>query len=173
MTWLERTRQPRAVLLALVLLVVLWPDRALAQAIQYERPVDVAPQEKTIGGGYKTPAVQKPLPARVLAAGARRRAAGRRDGRSRCGWWFERRSRPLALGADDRVPGLLRLLSRGLHLPHRLHSERRGGADRSRLFHPDGRHRDLLPAAGRGAVLRPGVLRRRLPARARSRNWWC
>ena len=37
--------------------------RALpAQSIPYQRPVDTAPQEKTIGGGYKTPAVQKPLP---------------------------------------------------------------------------------------------------------------
>jgi polyferredoxin len=33
-----------------------------AQAIPYERPVDTAPQEKDIGGGYKTPPVQKPLP---------------------------------------------------------------------------------------------------------------
>lgn len=32
------------------------------QAIQYERPVDTAPQEKDIGGGYKTPDVQRPLP---------------------------------------------------------------------------------------------------------------
>jgi hypothetical protein len=35
---------------------------AYAQSIQYERPVQTAPQEQTIGGGYKTPAVQKPLP---------------------------------------------------------------------------------------------------------------
>lgn len=33
-----------------------------AQAVPYQRPVDEAPQEKTIGGGYRTPAVQKPLP---------------------------------------------------------------------------------------------------------------
>ncbi len=33
-----------------------------AQSIPYQRPVDTAPQEKTIGGGYKMPAVQKPLP---------------------------------------------------------------------------------------------------------------
>jgi len=33
-----------------------------SQSIQYERPVETAPQEKTIGGGYKTPDVQKPLP---------------------------------------------------------------------------------------------------------------
>jgi NosR/NirI family transcriptional regulator, nitrous oxide reductase regulator len=35
---------------------------AFAQAIQYERPVQTAPQQDTIGGGYKTPDVQKPLP---------------------------------------------------------------------------------------------------------------
>lgn len=35
---------------------------APAQAIQYERPVETAPQENAIGGGYKTPGVQKPLP---------------------------------------------------------------------------------------------------------------
>ena len=35
---------------------------ALAQAIDYQRPVDTAPQQDTIGGGYKTPPVQKPLP---------------------------------------------------------------------------------------------------------------
>lgn len=33
-----------------------------AQSISYQRPVDTAPQEKAIGGGYKTPAVQKPMP---------------------------------------------------------------------------------------------------------------
>jgi NAD-dependent dihydropyrimidine dehydrogenase PreA subunit len=35
---------------------------AAAQAIPYSRPVQTAPQEKAIGGGYKMPAVQKPLP---------------------------------------------------------------------------------------------------------------
>lgn len=33
-----------------------------AQTLQYSRPVETAPQEKTIGGGYKTPLVQKPKP---------------------------------------------------------------------------------------------------------------
>jgi NosR/NirI family transcriptional regulator, nitrous oxide reductase regulator len=33
-----------------------------AQSIPYERPVTTAPQENTIGGKYKTPEVQKPLP---------------------------------------------------------------------------------------------------------------
>ena len=46
-----------------VLLLLLWlPCGAFAQAIQYTRPVETAPQEKTIAGGYKTPSVQKPLP---------------------------------------------------------------------------------------------------------------
>ena len=33
-----------------------------AQAVEYARPVETAPREQTIGGNYKTPAVQKPLP---------------------------------------------------------------------------------------------------------------
>jgi NosR/NirI family transcriptional regulator, nitrous oxide reductase regulator len=33
-----------------------------AQTIPYQRPVDTAPQERSIGGGYKTPTTQKPLP---------------------------------------------------------------------------------------------------------------
>jgi NosR/NirI family transcriptional regulator, nitrous oxide reductase regulator len=36
--------------------------RLYAQAIPYERPVTTAPQEDSIGGNYKTPEVQKPLP---------------------------------------------------------------------------------------------------------------
>ena len=52
---------PRLQIAALLLLLLL-PCRALAQAIQYSRPVETAPQEKTIAGGYKTPSVQKPLP---------------------------------------------------------------------------------------------------------------
>jgi len=47
-----------AAILALLLLI----PASVAQSIQYERPVQTAPQENTIGGGYKTPAVQKPLP---------------------------------------------------------------------------------------------------------------
>jgi polyferredoxin len=45
-----------------LLLLLLTLGLATAQTIQYERPVQTAPQESTIGGGYKTPAVQKPLP---------------------------------------------------------------------------------------------------------------
>jgi NosR/NirI family transcriptional regulator, nitrous oxide reductase regulator len=47
----------RAVLLAIL---AVW--LVSAQSIQYERPVQTAPQENTIGGGYKTPSAQKPLP---------------------------------------------------------------------------------------------------------------
>jgi NosR/NirI family transcriptional regulator, nitrous oxide reductase regulator len=43
-------------------MALLFAVSAFAQSIQYERPVQTAPQEPTIGGGYKTPAVQKPLP---------------------------------------------------------------------------------------------------------------
>ncbi|MGO4884269.1 MAG: 4Fe-4S binding protein [Bryobacteraceae bacterium] len=35
---------------------------APAQTVPYQRPVETAPQPDSIGGGYKTPAVQKPLP---------------------------------------------------------------------------------------------------------------
>jgi NosR/NirI family transcriptional regulator, nitrous oxide reductase regulator len=63
----------RAVILALFAIGLVF-----AQSIQYERPVQTAPQENTIGGGYKTPPVQKPLPRQywlqvldvVLLAGA-------------------------------------------------------------------------------------------------------
>jgi len=47
---------------ARILVVVLYTALACAQSIPYQRPVDTAPQEKTIGGGYKLPAVEKPLP---------------------------------------------------------------------------------------------------------------
>ncbi len=64
--------------LALVLALLLPPPAALAQAVQYERPVEVAPQQEVIGGGYATPGVQRPQPRRywleiadvVLLAGA-------------------------------------------------------------------------------------------------------
>jgi NAD-dependent dihydropyrimidine dehydrogenase PreA subunit len=51
----------RAAILAGFLLLLTSATGA-AQSIQYERPVQTAPQENTIGGGYKTPGVQKPLP---------------------------------------------------------------------------------------------------------------
>ena len=49
----------------IVALLVLLPGAvrsAPAQALPYQRPVDTAPQADSIGGGYKTPPVQKPLP---------------------------------------------------------------------------------------------------------------
>jgi NAD-dependent dihydropyrimidine dehydrogenase PreA subunit len=55
-------RRGAARLLAAALLLLLVPAASLAQAIDYKRPVETAPQEKDIGGGYRTPAVQKPLP---------------------------------------------------------------------------------------------------------------
>src|ERR1035437_3560976 len=51
----------RATILAGFLLLLTSATGA-AQSIQYERPVQTAPQKNTIGGGYKTPGVQKPLP---------------------------------------------------------------------------------------------------------------
>jgi NAD-dependent dihydropyrimidine dehydrogenase PreA subunit len=50
------------VILALLVLLLAGVRSAPAQAIPYQRPVDTAPQADAIGGGYKTPAVQKPLP---------------------------------------------------------------------------------------------------------------
>ena len=46
----------------ILILFLLFVSLAPAQPLQYQRPVDTAPQEKSIGGGYKTPPVQKPLP---------------------------------------------------------------------------------------------------------------
>ncbi|MCX6625872.1 MAG: 4Fe-4S binding protein [Acidobacteria bacterium] len=51
-----------AAFLAVVVLCLASVRTAPAQAIPYSRPVETAPQENTIGGGYKTPSVQKPLP---------------------------------------------------------------------------------------------------------------
>jgi len=48
--------------LALLVLAFSLTLQVWAQALPYERPVDRAPQEKAIGGGYVTPQVQKPLP---------------------------------------------------------------------------------------------------------------
>jgi len=48
--------------LALLLVLALSADPALAQQIDYERQVDVAPNEEAIGEGYVTPDVQRPRP---------------------------------------------------------------------------------------------------------------
>lgn len=55
------TRRVPAAIVAAVLFL-LGSAAAYGQAIQYERPVETAPREKDIGGGYVTPPVQKPLP---------------------------------------------------------------------------------------------------------------
>ncbi|HTT61459.1 MAG TPA: 4Fe-4S binding protein [Bryobacteraceae bacterium] len=52
----------RAAILMLIFLATVAVRTLTAQAIPYQRPVNEAPQEKSIGGGYKTPGVQKPLP---------------------------------------------------------------------------------------------------------------
>jgi NosR/NirI family transcriptional regulator, nitrous oxide reductase regulator len=52
----------RSITLAAAALLLSLSAATYGQAIPYERPVDTAPQEKNIGGGYKTPAEQKPLP---------------------------------------------------------------------------------------------------------------
>lgn len=55
-------RRTWVVIGAALLLSLLATVRAPAQSIQYERPVQVAPQQQTIGGGYVTPDVQRPRP---------------------------------------------------------------------------------------------------------------
>ena len=58
--WLRRAASS-----AITAVTRLWTQilrSAPAQAIPYQRPVDTAPQADTIGGGYKVPPVQKPLP---------------------------------------------------------------------------------------------------------------
>src|ERR1035437_10346379 len=60
----SRDRQGAFLLLPLLLLFLClsFAPTLAAQAIPYTRPVETAPQAQTIGGGYQTPAVQKPLP---------------------------------------------------------------------------------------------------------------
>jgi polyferredoxin len=48
--------------LALLLVLASSAAPALAQQIDYERQVDVAPNEEAVGEGYVTPEVQRPLP---------------------------------------------------------------------------------------------------------------
>ncbi len=48
---------------AILFVVLLCPaPRLFAQAMDYQRPVEAAPNEQSIGGGYVTPEVQRPLP---------------------------------------------------------------------------------------------------------------
>jgi len=59
----QRTRLLRGLGLGLLLALVLCSTPARAQQhLQYERPVDVAPTEETIGEGYVAPTVQHPRP---------------------------------------------------------------------------------------------------------------
>jgi NosR/NirI family nitrous oxide reductase transcriptional regulator len=53
---------PRKIGAGLVFALALTASPALAQQYQYERPVEVAPTEETIGEGYVTPDVQRPRP---------------------------------------------------------------------------------------------------------------
>jgi NAD-dependent dihydropyrimidine dehydrogenase PreA subunit len=53
-------------LIGLLLLLALGTTPILAQQLDYERQVDVAPTEETIGEGYVTPEVQRPLPRAAL-----------------------------------------------------------------------------------------------------------
>lgn len=62
MTGVQRFRRCLMAVLAFLILTVYSAGTALAQAVPYERPVETAPQEETIGGGYATPPVQKPRP---------------------------------------------------------------------------------------------------------------
>jgi NosR/NirI family nitrous oxide reductase transcriptional regulator len=58
-----RTHLPRAVGLGLLFALFLAAAPATAQEqLEYERPVDVAPTEETIGEGYVVPEVQRPRP---------------------------------------------------------------------------------------------------------------
>jgi polyferredoxin len=50
---------------SMLLLLALSAAHAGAQQFQYERPVETAPSEETIGGGYVTPQVQHPRPRAV------------------------------------------------------------------------------------------------------------
>lgn len=52
----------RSALILPLVLSLACAGAALAQAVPYERPVDVAPQPEQIGAGYVTPEVQKPRP---------------------------------------------------------------------------------------------------------------
>ena len=55
----------RAGLAGLLLLLVLGVAPASAQQLQYERQVEVAPNDESIGEGYVTPEVQRPRPRAV------------------------------------------------------------------------------------------------------------
>jgi polyferredoxin len=56
------TRTRRHIHLVLLFLLALSATSLPAEQIEYQRPVEVAPSEETIGEGYVTPEVQHPLP---------------------------------------------------------------------------------------------------------------
>lgn len=58
-------RRPAVAGRLLLLLLALGAVQAHAQQYQYERPVETAPSEKAIGGGYAAPPVQHPRPRAV------------------------------------------------------------------------------------------------------------
>ena len=63
---MRNTRPIHLVLFLALLGGVLCPTPLPAEQIQYQRPVEVAPSEETIGEGYVTPQVQRPLPRAVI-----------------------------------------------------------------------------------------------------------
>lgn len=90
-----RTHLPRATVLGLLLALAATATPATAQEhVEYERPVDVAPTEETIGEGYVVPEVQRPRPRAtawqiadvVLLAGALGLAAWLAIFRRQRGW---------------------------------------------------------------------------------------
>jgi len=62
----DQSRDRKGAFLVVALILLSFAPILAAQAIPYSRPVETAPQQDTIGGGYKTPAVQKPLPRDAL-----------------------------------------------------------------------------------------------------------
>ena len=140
--------------------------------MDYERQVEVAPTEETIGEGYVTPEVQRPrrwspggrsLDVVLLgAAGAlaawlalRRRSRGRDSWRSPSSAWptsaSYREGCVCPIGSIQNVA--VALVDPAYAVPY-------------------SRDRGLHAAAGRGAVLRPGLLQRASAPWGRSRSWW-
>ncbi len=138
---------------------------AAAQAIPYQRPVQTAPQQDTIGGGYKTPPVQKPLPRDSWLQVLDVVAAGRRDGR--LGLAGAQAPQPQSGWPGSRVGSLayFGFYREGCICPIGSIQNVAVALTDPALLHPHGGDGDVFPAAGGGAVLRPRLLRRRLPAR--------
>ena len=57
-----RSIRSRLIQLTLLIGLAVYATPAAGQAIDYERQVEVAPTEESIGEGYQTPEVQRPLP---------------------------------------------------------------------------------------------------------------